>query len=295
MSDEPKLGYWMHGVLAGVIMIGAVVVVIATLEIDASWWFGQTGILASFAALAAFVGVAVNVYFARRTLGHARKAEVADRFGKAAELLGNQATSQAGIALLEQVAREAENEYRAAVLATLRFHINGTSNDNEVVAHFRSSPDRPFGRMSTLPAMDRAALQALFSLARIRNAPPSFLDPFGEMIDNRYPIDDLYLHDITAFQADLSQLWIGAAFGDVTFDDCDLSGTRMAGFVVRQVTFRRCNLRGTEMHLYEALHGQGANVRFIDCVQVENATLNGDSVEGHLEAVAKTKASRAGA
>lgn len=249
---------------------------------DGVLWFGDTGVVASVAAVLGVIGAFAAAFGAlhtyrqgRDTLAQAREAEVATRFQTAAGMLNNPDTAVAGVAVLQQVALAAPDRYAEPTMATLAAHLARSGGD-EVDARWKYFADGE--QIPPLVRMATSTPSAFAALGRVHEAAPT-TQP--EDIRGRYPLRRLYLHETTIVSTTLAGLQLDkVVMGDVVFQGISFANTHLSARVMGIVAFQYCDLTDARLFLHPLAYGRFI---FFNCSNLDGAEINGKPLALFLE------------
>jgi hypothetical protein len=223
-------------------------------------------------ALVAVIGLIINGRAANRTFEHSRNSQLISTFQKAAEMLnsGSEATSSAGIALLQEIAFANEG-LKVPVLDTLEGYIN-----EKDAADWLAAPTTFIGSIYSVPMSRASCLRAIRSASFIH-----FPKATGPLIINR-PYLVRYNYPTGSTLGGLSLA--NARLHYFTFFGCFFTGSTVTAQIGENVLFDKCNFAGATFYLND-LFGvpiepeDSYRVAFVNSQQREGFTVNGLSID----------------
>lgn len=257
----------------------AIVIYFALTGLPAQWlspsgMVGQNGslsvVLGTLTTIGAFLAArAAFLGYQQAIDGHrlAEQAELANRFQKAAELLGaaTETPKIAGIQVLADVAQAAPSTYQKSVVRTLRQFIIERGRDNVDKAFVETKSD-------DWPPSGMATSSAIGAIART----PTERRWLGmESTEGRLRINDLYLYRARIIDADFSGFdFTRCAIGKSTFFGCLFDNVVFDMAVIERATFTNCRIKDCWINVAHWPDDKPPPVYFHDC-SLKNVTVNG--------------------
>jgi hypothetical protein len=205
------------------------------------FWIGTKSVLEVALGLTTTLIAVTAAYLALRSYRVNQRAAVANRYQKGVELLGASADSSklGGIELLSIVAREAPEEYQEPVMRTLRYFLQERcAAAVEATGEAGSDP-------RALPATDSVVIAALSAVTR---TPWRLRWLELESDAEGLTLRGVYLHNVRILKADFRRITFDdGAFGDVSFESCNLAETFIIGRFFGSVTFNDCSISNSEI------------------------------------------------
>lgn len=235
--------------------------------------------LTPLGAIGAFAAVFVNARASAKTLQQAVRTERAQRFQKAAEMLGreNEIEAVGGVTLMQQVAYEDLETYSLPAIRTLGAVIHATDRKlKEGMAFFYTPRTTYEGEFGPSHVGSAEALSSALRIARRRW-------PVGTdaLHDGRLFIVNLYLADKAFSHENFSKVFIQRGIlNGVRFRECSFEEGYIHAVAINDIHFEECNFEGAELHFLDtALRpispSHRARLIFTRPVNIRGARING--------------------
>lgn len=213
-----------------------------------------------------FIALCVGGVLAYLSYAASTRAEVAQRFQKAVELVseGSETSAIGGFCILHEVATEHHRRYLHPYAMVVESHIY-----NHGYEHVRKVLESSSLEGFDWPRTHRSVIKALQWLTRV----PRRLRWWGTI---EHVVFGLYLNEIVIAQCDFSKISIHYSIARrVRFNNCTFADCKLKINVIDKVEFSNCNFVNCDVELFPERQGQDPfDVVGFDGCRLTNATIN---------------------